>query len=152
MPSVEVDLFDLGGVLIELGGPEELGDLVGEPSEEVLFLDDNPLNVEATRGAGLRAELARGPLEARKALILQRLTGIQLSATPCDGHSTASMDTRWGQPFALTKQYTRRSVSYMIPWLDSSPSRRRSHPSPQRPVLPNSFPPSRFTEEPIDGF
>ena len=35
--AIEVVLFDLGGVLIELGGSEELGRLVGEPSEEELW-------------------------------------------------------------------------------------------------------------------
>jgi len=37
-------------------------------AESVLFLDDNIINVEAARTAGLRAELTRGPVEARKAL------------------------------------------------------------------------------------
>lgn len=35
--SVDVVLFDLGGVLIELGGADELGRLVGEPCEEELW-------------------------------------------------------------------------------------------------------------------
>ena len=35
--TIEVVLFDLGGVLIELGGAEELGRLVGEPSEGELW-------------------------------------------------------------------------------------------------------------------
>lgn len=35
--AIDVVLFDLGGVLIELGGSAELGRLVGEPSEEELW-------------------------------------------------------------------------------------------------------------------
>jgi HAD superfamily hydrolase (TIGR01509 family) len=35
--NIDVVLFDLGGVLIELGGSTELGQLVGEPSEEELW-------------------------------------------------------------------------------------------------------------------
>jgi len=35
--AIDVVLFDLGGVLIELGGSAELGRLVGEPSEDELW-------------------------------------------------------------------------------------------------------------------
>jgi glucose-1-phosphatase len=35
--AIDVVLFDLGGVLIELGGVGELGRLVGEPSEDILW-------------------------------------------------------------------------------------------------------------------
>lgn len=38
------------------------------PAETILFLDDNPLNVEAARAAGLHAERVYGTDEARAAL------------------------------------------------------------------------------------
>jgi putative hydrolase of the HAD superfamily len=38
------------------------------PGERVLFLDDNQINVDGARAAGLRAERARGPAEARAIL------------------------------------------------------------------------------------
>ena len=34
----------------------------------MLFLDDNMLNIEAARGIGMRAQLARGAAEAQRAL------------------------------------------------------------------------------------
>ncbi len=34
-------------------------------AETILFLDDNTINVDAARAAGLNAEKARGPREAR---------------------------------------------------------------------------------------
>jgi putative hydrolase of the HAD superfamily len=41
---------------------------LGRPADRVLFLDDNQINVEGARVAGLRAERARGPAEARAIL------------------------------------------------------------------------------------
>ena len=41
---------------------------LGLPPARLLFLDDNPSNVEAARGQGLRARLARGVDEARQIL------------------------------------------------------------------------------------
>ncbi len=41
---------------------------VGAPPERILFLDDNVLNVEGAQAAGLAAEQARGPVEARVVL------------------------------------------------------------------------------------
>jgi putative hydrolase of the HAD superfamily len=38
------------------------------PGDRVLFLDDNQINVDGARAAGLRAERARGPSEARAVL------------------------------------------------------------------------------------
>ena len=37
-------------------------------ADSILFLDDNVINVEAARAAGLRAEVTRGPGEARTVL------------------------------------------------------------------------------------
>jgi putative hydrolase of the HAD superfamily len=37
-------------------------------AEAILFLDDNAINVDAARAAGLHAEKTRGPHEARRAL------------------------------------------------------------------------------------
>ncbi|HEB87974.1 MAG TPA: HAD family phosphatase [Deltaproteobacteria bacterium] len=42
---------------------------LGCPAEAVLFLDDNQINVEGARAAGLHAERVRGPSEARRALV-----------------------------------------------------------------------------------
>ncbi len=39
---------------------------LGRPPETVLFLDDNQPNVDAARAVGITAELARGPVEARR--------------------------------------------------------------------------------------
>jgi putative hydrolase of the HAD superfamily len=41
-------------------------DLAGD---QVLFLDDNAINVEGARSAGFRAEMVRGPGEAREAVV-----------------------------------------------------------------------------------
>ena len=41
---------------------------LASPAESILFLDDNQINVDAARAAGLRAERAKGPVEARTAL------------------------------------------------------------------------------------
>lgn len=42
---------------------------LGCRAERILFLDDNQINVDGARAAGLRAELTRGPGEARSVLI-----------------------------------------------------------------------------------
>jgi putative hydrolase of the HAD superfamily len=39
------------------------------PHERILFLDDNLVNVEGARAAGLRSERARGVDEARAVLV-----------------------------------------------------------------------------------
>jgi putative hydrolase of the HAD superfamily len=41
---------------------------LGSPGDAVLFLDDNPQNVEGARAAGLHARCVRGPADARRAL------------------------------------------------------------------------------------
>jgi glucose-1-phosphatase len=41
---------------------------LGCAAPQVLFLDDNMLNIEAARGIGMRAQLARGAAEAQRAL------------------------------------------------------------------------------------
>jgi HAD superfamily hydrolase (TIGR01509 family) len=41
---------------------------LGCPADRVLFLDDNLINVEGARAAGLHAERARGLAEVRSAL------------------------------------------------------------------------------------
>jgi glucose-1-phosphatase len=41
---------------------------LGVPAERVLFLDDNQLNVDGARAAGLHAELAKGPAGIRATL------------------------------------------------------------------------------------
>lgn len=55
-----------------------LGDL-GCPAASVLFLDDNQINVDGARTAGLRAERTRGLAEVRSALARH---GIELDPTP----------------------------------------------------------------------
>lgn len=49
---------------------------LGCPAERILFLDDNQINVEGARAAGLRSERTRGIEEARGIL-----AGVGLSAT-----------------------------------------------------------------------
>ena len=41
---------------------------MGRPPSDILFIDDGPCNVRAAAEFGLRAELARGPEEARDRL------------------------------------------------------------------------------------
>ncbi len=41
---------------------------LGRPADEVLFLDDNQINVDGARRVGMRAEAVKGPAEARSAL------------------------------------------------------------------------------------
>ena len=41
---------------------------VGQPADAILFLDDNPINVDAARAAGLRSEQVYGTDQARDAL------------------------------------------------------------------------------------
>jgi FMN phosphatase YigB (HAD superfamily) len=47
---------------------------LGCPASKVLFLDDNQINVDGARIAGLHAERARGTNEARAALARHGLT------------------------------------------------------------------------------
>jgi putative hydrolase of the HAD superfamily len=48
------------------------------PADRVLFLDDNQLNVDGARAAGLRAERVRGVAEARKVLVAERVVACQV--------------------------------------------------------------------------
>ncbi len=48
---------------------------LGVAPAQVLFLDDNALNVEAARTAGLQAEVAKGPESARRLLAARGLAG-----------------------------------------------------------------------------
>ena len=75
-------LFDHSFLSYEIGAvkPErEIFDYVlaelGLRGSDVLFLDDNQINVEAARELGLRAELAQGPQQARAQLVLSGLIG-----------------------------------------------------------------------------
>lgn len=69
------DLFDHRFLSHELGlvKPdreiyEQVVTRLGCPAEKILFLDDNQINVDGARSAGLRAERARGLAETRAAL------------------------------------------------------------------------------------
>ncbi len=61
--------FELGAVKPD----RTIFDLVAErlpvPASNVLFVDDNPLNVSGARAAGLQSEETRGVAEARAALV-----------------------------------------------------------------------------------
>ena len=67
--------FELGAVKPD----REIYDLVTNrlpvPPDRVLFIDDNPLNVEGALAAGLRAEQALGVAEARAVLARHALLG-----------------------------------------------------------------------------
>ncbi len=49
---------------------------VGRPGEEILFLDDSRLNVQAAREAGMKSALVRGVEEARAALRCAGVAGL----------------------------------------------------------------------------
>lgn len=64
---------EMGLVKPDRAAFEHAVDELGCAAEAILFLDDNAINVEAARAAGLRAERTRGPREARAALTLHGL-------------------------------------------------------------------------------
>ncbi len=61
--------FDLGLVKPDPAVYREVSELLSAPSDRVLFLDDNRLNIEAARSHGFRSEQVRGVAEAGRALI-----------------------------------------------------------------------------------
>jgi glucose-1-phosphatase len=60
--------FELGAVKPDREIYERVLERLPVPASRVLFLDDNAVNVEGARAAGLRAEQARGVAEARAVL------------------------------------------------------------------------------------
>ncbi|MCZ6782372.1 MAG: HAD family phosphatase [Proteobacteria bacterium] len=64
--GIRVALFDLGGVVVELGGVQELGDLVGESSEEEIWRRwlSCPWVRRFERGQCTTDEFARGMVES----------------------------------------------------------------------------------------
>jgi glucose-1-phosphatase len=67
--------FELGAVKPDAVIYERVIERLPVPPAKVLFLDDNPLNVEAADAAGLRAEQAVGVAEARAVLERYSLLG-----------------------------------------------------------------------------
>jgi len=70
------DLFDFRFLSFEVGHVkpdaeifQRVGTVTGLPLGRVLFLDDNDINVEGARAAGMAAERVRGIEEARTALV-----------------------------------------------------------------------------------
>jgi len=61
--------FRIGVVKPDAAIFEHAVDDLGVDAAQVLFLDDNQVNVDGARAAGLRSELARGPEQARAALV-----------------------------------------------------------------------------------
>ena len=61
--------FELGLVKPDRALFDRVAELVPVPASQVLFLDDNQLNVDGARAAGFRAERVRGVDEARAALV-----------------------------------------------------------------------------------
>ena len=61
--------FELGAVKPDRALFDRVAQLLPAPPERVLFLDDNVLNVDGARAAGLGAALARGVAEAEQALV-----------------------------------------------------------------------------------
>ena len=61
--------FELGVVKPDRALFDRVAELVAVPRDEVLFLDDNQINVDGARAAGFRAERTRGVAEARAALV-----------------------------------------------------------------------------------
>lgn len=61
--------FELGLLKPDVEAFEKVATLVGRSPGQVLFLDDNQLNVDGAREAGFWAERVRGPGEARSALV-----------------------------------------------------------------------------------
>ena len=67
--------FELGAVKPDAVIYERVIERLPVPPAKVLFLDDNPLNVEGAQAAGLRAEQAVGVTEARTVLERYGLLG-----------------------------------------------------------------------------
>ena len=67
--------FELGAVKPDAVIYERVIERLPVPPANVLFLDDNPLNVEGAQAAGLRAEQAVGVTEARTVLERYGLLG-----------------------------------------------------------------------------
>ena len=65
--------FELGAVKPDAAIYELVIDRLPVPPRNVLFLDDNPLNVEGARAAGLQAEQTEGVAAAREALARHRV-------------------------------------------------------------------------------
>jgi len=59
---------EMGLLKPDLAAFEYVVEALGCPAERILFLDDNQINVEGARAAGLRSERARGIVEARAIL------------------------------------------------------------------------------------
>jgi FMN phosphatase YigB (HAD superfamily) len=66
-PDIRVVLFDVGGVP-DADAFQHAVQSLGCAPEQVLFIDDNLLNVEAALRSGMHAVRARGNLETRRAL------------------------------------------------------------------------------------
>jgi putative hydrolase of the HAD superfamily len=67
--------FELGAVKPDQEIFDRVVELLPVGAENVLFIDDNPLNVEGAAAAGLRAEQTRGIAEARATLSRYELLG-----------------------------------------------------------------------------
>lgn len=65
--------FELGAVKPDAAIYELVIKRLPVPPQNVLFLDDNPLNVEGARAAGLQAEQTEGVAAAREALARHRV-------------------------------------------------------------------------------
>lgn len=65
--------FELGLVKPDRALFDRVAELLAVRADRVLFLDDNQINVDGAIAAGFRAELARGPAEARAALVDARV-------------------------------------------------------------------------------
>ena len=59
---------EIGLLKPDLAAFEYVVEALGCPAERILFLDDNQINVDGARAAGLRSERTRGVVEARAIL------------------------------------------------------------------------------------
>ena len=59
---------EMGLLKPDLAAFEYVVEALGCPAERILFLDDNQINVEGARAAGMRSERTRGVVEARAIL------------------------------------------------------------------------------------
>ncbi len=67
--------FELGVVKPDRDLFDRVAELVTVPRGQVLFLDDNQINVDGARAAGFQAERTRGVAEARDALVAAGVLG-----------------------------------------------------------------------------